>query len=105
MWAWMPSRPRSKAWHRPAGPATMPSASVSMAAVLGTAGIVDLLDQFRQLAGLVFPLVGIGQRGLALGDARPALGQVGVDLDHVLLVARHVFLRHDRIDRALGDAD
>ena len=33
------------------------------------------------------------------------LRQLGVELDEVLLVARHVFLGQDRVDRALGDAD
>src|SRR5688500_12938098 len=97
MWALISSRPSSNTWNSPTGPAPTMTASVSI-------GSMRLLQQFRQLAGLVFPVVGVGQRGLALGDARPMLRQLGVQLDHVLLVARHVLLRHDRVDRALGNA-
>src|SRR4051812_9321647 len=96
-WAWMPSSPSSKTWNRPTGPAPMTTASVSTIEVL--------LDQLAELAGAVFPVIGVRLRCLALGDAGPVLRQVGIQLDHVLLVARHVFLRHDRVDRALGDAD
>ena len=53
-----------------------------------------LLDQLVELARAVFPFLGIGQRGLALGDAGPLLGQVGVQLDHVLL--------HGRLFQMLG---
>ncbi len=63
-----------------------------------------LLDELRQLVGLVLPLVSIGQCRLALGNARPLFGQLGVERDHVLLVTRHILLGHDRVDRALGDA-
>jgi hypothetical protein len=56
-------------------------------------------------ACLVLPVVGVGQGGLALGDAGPLAGQLGVELDEVELVARHVFLGQDGVDRALGDAD
>src|SRR5436189_226579 len=121
MWALISNRPSSKTWNRPTGPAPTMTASVSIgpsceSAVfdisrfgfgsMSSSRERDLLDELRQLAGLVFPFVGIGRRCLALGDALPAaLREVGVDLDHVLLVARHVFLRHDRVDGALGNAD
>src|SRR5438034_8255059 len=101
MWALISSRPNSNTWNRPTGPAPTMTASVSITLAWGS---MVLSDQLRQLAGLVFPFVGIGRRGLALGDARPVLRQIGVELDHVLLIAGHVFLRHDRVDRALGNA-
>src|SRR3990167_11277304 len=115
MWALISSRPSSNTWNRPTGPAPTMTASVSIgpsceAAVVAmfTSGLgsmgAGLLLQFRQLAGAVFPVVGIGQRGLALGDAGPHLRELRVQRDHVLLVAGHVFLRHDRVDRALRDA-
>src|SRR3954468_6134722 len=105
MWALISSRPSSKTWNRPTGPAPTMTASVSMGPSCEPAvfeistlafgsmsgqvkGWAGLLDQFGQLARLVFPLVGVRQRGLALGDAGPVLRQVGVDLDHVDLVAR-----------------
>ncbi len=61
--------------------------------------------QLAELAGLVFPVVGVGHRRLAFGDAFPARqpGQLGVELDHVLLVARQVFLGVDGVHRALGN--
>ena len=62
-------------------------------------------DQVSQLAGLVVPGIRIGQGRLALGDTGPGLGQLGIELDHVLLVAGHVLFRDDGIDRALGNAD
>src|SRR5882724_11382566 len=89
-WALISSSPSSNTWNRPTGPAPMTTASVSITPRSGAIAMNALLDQFRQLAGLVFPLVGIGRRRFAL--------------DHVLLVARHVFFRHDRVDRALGNA-
>ena len=62
-------------------------------------------DQLIQLAGLVFPFFSVRQGLFALGDAGPCLGQVGVDLDVLLLVARHVFFRDDGVDGALRDAN
>src|SRR6478672_7603010 len=86
-WALISRRPSSNTWNRPTGPAPTMTASVSMgpscaAAVLITSwlsrGSMDLVscsaDQLTQLARLVFPLVGVGQRRLAFGDALPALG-------------------------------
>src|SRR3982751_5988075 len=129
------SRPSWKAWNSPTGPAPTISASVSRGACIsfpGTpqnrlrraAGVAPgegvgeatqsarrlgerLSNQFADLVGHVFPLFGIGQRGLALGDALPAVGerQFGVELDERDLVGRQVFLGIDRVDRALGDAD
>ncbi|SIT40109.1 hypothetical protein BN2475_250001 [Paraburkholderia ribeironis] len=52
----------------------------------------------------VLEFFGFRQRRLGLGDARPALGQIGIQLDKVLLVARHVFFGIDGIHRALGYA-
>src|SRR5687767_5123810 len=99
MCALISSRPSSNTWNSPTGPAPTMTASVSIKGeVIGSA------DQFRQLAGLVFPLVGVGQRGLAFRDAGPVLGKLGVERDHVLLVAGHVFLGKDRVDRALRNA-
>jgi hypothetical protein len=63
--------------------------------------------QLPDLVRLVFPVFGVGQRGLALGDALPAVGQgqLGIDLDEGDLVGRQVFFGVDRVDRAFGDAD
>src|SRR5436190_12305780 len=105
MWALISSRPSSNTWNRPTGPAPTMTASVSIGpscepAVLEISRLAlgsmvwVLAFQLRQLAGLVFPFVGIRQRRLALGDARPAFREIGIQLDHVLLVAGHVFLRH-----------
>src|SRR5215210_4709739 len=97
-WARMPSSPSSKTWNSPTGPAPMTTASVSIVAASAGAVTARLLDQLVQLAGLVFPLVGVRQRALALRDAGPVLRELGVQRNHVLLVAGHVFLRHDRVD-------
>src|SRR5882762_1518777 len=117
MWALISRRPNSNTWNSPTGPAPTMTASVSIGPSCESAvfeistltfgsmvSVGVLLEQLRQLAGLVFPLVGIGQRGLAFGDARPVLREFGVQLDHVLLIARNILLRHDRVDWALGDA-
>src|SRR5262249_57116593 len=92
-WAEISRKPSSKTWNRPAGPAPMISASVWMGAAIadGNAG-EGSADQLADLVGLVLPLVRVGQRRLALGDAGPGLGQVGVDLDERELMGRHVFL-------------
>src|SRR6185295_11460174 len=94
------------------GPAPTTSASVSIGAADAAgessatgAAASPSLDQLVELAGAVFPLVRIGERRLAPGDARPVLRQLGIERDHVLLVARHVLLGDDRVHRALGDAD
>ena len=65
-----------------------------------------LLDQVSDLAGLAVPFVGVGQSGLALGDALPTIGkgQLGVDLDEGDLVCRQVFFGKDGVGRALGNA-
>src|SRR4051812_8385857 len=98
----MPSSPSSKTWDSPTRPPAMTAASVSIVAATASAVTVRLLDQLVQLAGPVFPLFGVGQRRLALRDAGPVLREFGVQRDHVLLVAGHVFLGHDRVDRAFG---
>src|SRR6218665_181014 len=107
MWALISSSPSSNTWNRPTGPAPTITASVSIGKAVWAVGsmAVALLDQLGQLVGPVAPFVGVGQGRLALGDAGPTLGQVGVELDHVLLIARHILLRHDRVRRAFGDAD
>src|SRR5574343_386122 len=85
-----------------AGPAAMPRGDgVGSPGGIKAAGSAD---QLGELVLAVLPLVGIGKGGLALGDAGPLLGQIGVDLDVGLLVAGYVFLGKDGIDRALGDA-
>jgi hypothetical protein len=63
-------------------------------------------NQFTQLASFVFPLLGIGHGGFALGDAFPAGQecQFCVQLSHVLLVRRQIFLGIDRVDGAFGNA-
>src|SRR5688500_19045680 len=114
MCALISSRPSSKTWNRPTGPAPTMTASVSigpswLAAVLlissfNCGSIVRSLHQLFELVFLVGPFVGVGQRGFALGDARPLLGQLGVELNEVLLIAGHVFFRHDRVDRAFRNA-
>src|SRR6218665_198759 len=64
-------------------------------------------DQLIDLARLAIPLVGIGQRALALGDALPASGkgQVGVELDEGQLIGLQVFLGKNGVCLAFGDAD
>src|SRR5262245_41621577 len=119
-WALISSSPSSNTWNSPTGPAPMITASVSIGpgctvAVCATAVSTFMsigwrirrgvsANQLRQLVFAVLPFVGVGRRRLALGDARPLLRQLGVELDEVLLLLRHVFLRQDRVDRALGDA-
>src|SRR5260221_3347463 len=53
----------------------------------------------------VFPLVGVGGRGLALDDGLPDLGELGVEGDEFLLARGDVVFGEDRLDRALGDAE
>jgi hypothetical protein len=61
--------------------------------------------QLGQLAGLVFPIICVRQRGFALGDARPAdAGEFYIQSHHVLLVGRYVFFGVNGVDRALWDA-
>src|SRR5437867_3830127 len=111
-WVRSSCRPSWKIWNSPTGPAPTTTASVSIGAAVGALFVTRCgrsvrsvsADQLAELAGLVFPLVGIGLRRLALRDARPILREIGVQRDHVLLVAGHVFFRNDRIDRAFGDA-
>src|SRR6478735_8705511 len=111
-WAPTSSRPSSNTANSATGPAPTISASVSIGTGRAAAGesatgaaAGESADQLVELAGAVFPLFRVRQRRLAPGDARPALGQLGVELGHVLLVAGHVFLGNDGVDRALGDAD
>ena len=62
--------------------------------------------QFRQLAGFVFPVIGVWQGRFALGDAGPAdARQLGVHGGHVLLIRGHILFGVDGVDRALGDAN
>src|SRR5688572_5127456 len=110
MCALISSRPSSNTWNRPTGPAPTITASVSIGATAVliacmACGDTRSTDQLGQLVLAILPFVGIGQRGLALGDARPLLRQLGVELHKVQLMRRHILLRHDRVDRALRDAD
>src|SRR6185503_2805388 len=78
------SRPSSNTWNRPTGPAPTMTASVSIGAAALL--IAPSADQLGQLVLAILPFVGVGQRGLALGDARPLLRQIGVELHEVQLV-------------------
>src|SRR6185295_15881026 len=85
------SRPSSNTANSATGPAPTISASVSIGAAAAAAGSSAtvaaarrLADQLVELAGAVLPLVRVGQPGLAPGDARPGLRQLGVEGDHVL---------------------
>src|SRR5438046_2290226 len=81
-----PCRPSWKSWNSPTGPAPTTTASVVIVvASAAAAGFVDTrsgarrgssADQLAELAGLVFPFVGIGLRCLALRDAGPALREL-----------------------------
>src|SRR5881397_1030391 len=95
MCALISSRPSSKTWNRPTGPAPTITASVSIGA--GACDESTSASQLGQLVLAVLPLVGVRRRRLALGDARPLLGQLGVELDEVLLIAGHVFLGEDGV--------
>ena len=99
-WARTSSRPSSNTANRPTGPAPTISASVSM-----TSGARCQRTSWSSLPVRSFHSSASGSARLAPRDARPALGQLGVELGHVLLVAGHVFLGNDGVDRALGDAD
>jgi hypothetical protein len=48
---------------------------------------------------------GFGQGWLSFGYYRPVLGQLGVELDKLSLIIRHVFFGIDGVDWALGYAD
>src|SRR5688572_21496390 len=50
----------------------------------------------------LFPVVGVGGSVLRLRDDGPALRELGVELQELLLAGRHVVLRADRFDGALG---
>src|SRR5690606_29737397 len=43
----------------------------------------------------------VGQRLFLLGDVRPDVRQIGVELDELLLIVRDFILREDRLGRAL----
>ncbi len=66
-----------------------------------------LTKKLRELASLVFPIIGISWRNLALGDALPVwkFGQFGVECRHMLLVSGNIFLCKNGIDRTLWDAN
>lgn len=64
-----------------------------------------LFDQFAEFVGLVFLVVSVGLRCFAFGDAGLVLGELGIELDHVLLVVGNVFFWNDGVDWALWDAD
>src|SRR5262249_52966770 len=58
--------------------------------------------QQLELVGLAFPLLGIRRRRFLLGDDRPLLRQLGIELLVVLLSGWQLFLGKDGLDRALG---
>src|SRR5437879_11661592 len=58
--------------------------------------------QQAELAGLAFPLLGVGRRVLLLRDHRPLLGELGIQLLEVLLTRGQLLLGEDRLDRAFG---
>src|SRR5690606_27322219 len=58
--------------------------------------------QMLQLVRHAIPFLGVGQGVLLLGDVRPDLCQLGVELDELLLILGHLILGEDRVGRALG---
>src|SRR5688572_7831190 len=50
----------------------------------------------------LFPVVGVGRSVLRLRDDGPALRELGIELQELFLAGRHVVLRADRLDGALG---
>lgn len=70
------------------------------------AGRTVSTDQLIQLAGLVLPFFCIGKGRLALGDGFPSweFGELGVKVDHVLLVGWHVLFSINGADRTFGNA-
>ena len=62
--------------------------------------------QLSQLPGLVFPLLGIRQGVLALGDGFPTCGtaQLSIEFDELQLIGWHIFFGRDGIDRAFRNA-
>lgn len=54
----------------------------------------------RSFSGLAAPLVCIGRGRFLAADFRPFAGQVGINLEKLLLILGDVFLWHDGIDRA-----
>src|SRR5690606_1675558 len=63
-----------------------------------------LAFELLELAGLVFPVFGVGQRAHTAGDDFPLLRKLGVDLDEMTLVRRQVFFGLDGFDWAFGNA-
>src|SRR5690606_40189738 len=61
--------------------------------------------QVLQLGGHVLPLVGVGQRILGPGDARPDGGELRVERDIGLLSGRDVLFGEYGLDRAFRNAD
>ena len=58
----------------------------------------------RSFSGLATPLVCIGRGRFLAADFRPFAGQVGINLEKLLLILGNVFLCHDGIDRAFRHA-
>src|SRR6266513_1743514 len=95
-------------WSRNAASSlTRPSRSYSSAKDRSWASfsIPRLALQERELVLDGLPLVGVLGSGFGVGDHRPDLGELGVQRSEFLLLLGQVFLGHDRVDRALGDAD
>jgi hypothetical protein len=66
--------------------------------------VLSTLQQ-GQFPAFVFPLIRIGRRGLALGDAFPAsfLAELDIEFDEVQLISGRVFFGVDRVHWALGN--
>src|SRR5690606_32805610 len=97
---WQATEPR-----RPQPPTpndrTGASAPVLFDASLAAGRVGGSSLQQLELAGLAFPLLGIGQAVLAGAHHRAVLGTVGFNLHDYFMVRWHVMLGADRIDRAL----
>ena len=57
--------------------------------------------QVLQLVLHAIPLFGVRQCIFLLGDVRPYFGQIGVQLDELLLIFRYLVFREDRLRRSL----
>ncbi|CAM2158141.1 hypothetical protein PT2222_40139 [Paraburkholderia tropica] len=58
----------------------------------------------RELVLDVLEFLGFRQGSLGFRDARPVLGEIGVQRDEILLVARHIFFGVNGVHRALSHA-
>ena len=63
-------------------------------------------NEFAELAGSIFPIIGVGQGGFPARDGGPvAVAQFSVEFDHVLLVGGHILFRIDCRDGTLWNTD